>query len=388
VAIGNVVTSTDLKGMFQFTGITPPYDVALRTSVQLTYGWYFVGLTTATPVLQVNTPLGPTRGITYLTLTLANGPATFPPPNEYLGYSWGSIDGNFSTYVRGATDIESPTWYGPATAAGAAHVLRWMMDAASLPTTYVGYDTTSVNLVDGISSGFALDLAKTHPGTGALSGSVTLRSLTAPHNDVYVALPNNAYIKIVNEDRTVAQRDFNYKVPMGITGSSMVVCAQAGSSTDFPFSYAYKHGLSAGQTGVALAVPDPATPGVPGNGAAVSTSTDFSWTAPPGRQGPALYTLGIVLGNGSIFSQIRIVTAKTTARIPNFPAALGALVPPNTGGAWWVETSGSYTSVDAAATGSGFIDTFNADAIGIGRFDRDGTHSWSATHTLTTSASP
>jgi len=34
------------------------------------------------------------------------------------------------------------------------------------------------------------------------------------------------------------------------------------------------------------------------------------------------------------------------------------------------------------------IDTFDADAIAIGRFDRDGTHSWSATHTLTTSASP
>jgi hypothetical protein len=388
VAIGNVITSTDLKGMFQFTGITPPYDVAFRLTTPLTYGWFFVGLTTATPVLQVTTEMGPTRSINYLTLTLANAPPTFPPPNEYLGYSWGSLDGRFSTYVRGATDIESPTWYGPTTAVGAAHVLAWMMDAASLPTTYVGYDTTPVTLVDGVSSGLALDLTKTHPGTGALSGSVTLRSLATPHNDVYVALPNGAYIKIVNEDRTVAQRDFNYKVPMGITGSSMLVCAQAGSSIEFPFSYAYKHGLTPGQTGVALAVPDPATPGAPGNGAVVSSSTDFSWTAPAGQQGPALYTVGLELGDRSLFSHVRIVTSKMTARMPKFPAALGAIVPPSVSGVWWVETSDSYGSIDAAATGNGFIDTFDYDATAMGLLDRDGTHSWSATHTLTTSASP
>ncbi len=369
VAIGNTVTSTDAQGTFRVTGVTPPYDVALSVSTPLTYGWYFVGLTIPSPVLQVETEMGSHKGQTYLTLNMANAPAVFPPPNEFVGYSWGSPDGRFSTHARGNPDVEGPDWYGPATAVGAAHVLAWMMDAASLPTTYVGYDTT-------------------HPGTATLSGTVALRTLATPHNDAYVSLPKGAFIKIASEDRDPTKSTFSYNVPTGVTGATLTVCAQAGSWVNWPFSLAHKHGLSPGQAGVALAVPDAATLGIPGIGAVLSTSTDFSWSAPAGQQGPAFYIVSIEFGNSRPYNQVRIVTSKTTARMPKFPAALGPIVIPNVGGEWYVETLGSYGSVDAAATASGFIDPFDYSAGVIGLLDKDGTHSWSAPRSLMTSASP
>jgi hypothetical protein len=387
VAIGNVVTSTDAQGRFQVSNVTPPYDVALRVSEPLTYGWYFVGLTIPSPVLQVSTEARPARDQLYLTMNIANPPPNFPPANEYVGYSWGSQDGWFSKQVTGPQDIQLPSWTGPVMTVGAAHVLAWTMDAASLPTTYVGYDTTSVTLNEGATSEFSLDLTKTHPGTAALSGTFTLGALGTPHIDAYVALPKNASIKIASEDRLTSNRSFSYNVPTGVTGASVMVCAQAGSSITWPFSLAHKHGLSAGQTAVALTVPDPATLGVPGNNAVVSTSTDFSWTA-PGPSGSPLYILGFELGDVRPYTHVRIVTSKTTARIPKFPVALGPIVAASVGGVWWVETTGPYVSVDAAATASGFVGPFDYSASVIGPLDQDGTHAWSATRNLMISATP
>jgi len=388
VAIGNVVTSTDGQGRFQVTGVTPPYDVALRLSAPLTYAWYFVGLTIPSPVLQVSTEGGPLRGQTYLTLNMANAPVTFPAVNEFVGYSWGSPDGVFSTHVRGNPDDEGPDWYGPVTAVGAAHVLAWMMDVASLPTTYVGYDTASLTLQDGTTSQFSMDLTKTHPGTAALAGTVTSGTLAPSHNDAYVSLPKGAFIKIASEDRDPSKMAFSYNVPTGVPGATLAVCAQAGSSLTWPFSLAHKHGLSPGQTGVALAVPDAASLGAPGSGAVLSTSTDFSWSAPSGQQGPAFYIVALELGDTRPFTQVRIVTSKTMVRMPKFPVALGPIVVPSVGGEWYVETIGSFASVDAAATATGFIDTFDYSAGVVGPLDQDGTHSWSAPRSLSTSASP
>jgi hypothetical protein len=81
-----------------------------------------------------------------------------------------------------------------------------------------------------------------------------------------------------------------------------------------------------------------------------------------------------------------VATSKTTARIPKFPAAFGPIVTPSVSGGWWVETNGSFASVDAAATASGFIDPFDYSVIGP--LDTDGTHTWSVVRNLTTSASP
>jgi hypothetical protein len=167
-----------------------------------------------------------------------------------------------------------------------------------------------------------------------------------------------------------------------------MVCAQAGSWTTPPFSLAHKHGISAAQTGIALTVPDAASPIAPGASTTVSTSTDFSWSAPSGQQGPVLYTLGLAVGDSIPQTHIRVVTSKTTARIPKFPAAFGPIVTPSVSGGWWVETNGSFTSVDAAATASGFVDPFDHSATIVGPLDQDGTHTWSAARSLTISATP
>jgi len=207
---------------------------------------------------------------------------------------------------------------------------------ASLPTTYVGYDTASLTLQDGTTSQFSMDLTKTHPGTAALAGTVTSGTLAPSHNDAYVSLPKGAFIKIASEDRDPSKMAFSYNVPTGVPGATLAVCAQAGSSLTWPFSLAHKHGLSPGQTGVALAVPDAASLGAPGSGAVLSTSTDFSWSAPSGQQGPAFYIVALELGDTRPFTQVRIVTSKTMVRMPKFPVALGPIVVPSVGGEWYV----------------------------------------------------
>ncbi len=269
---------------------------------------------------------------------------------------------------------------------GPTHVLAWMLDAGNLPTTYVGYDTTSLTL-PGLAE-FSLDLTKTHPGTAAISGSFAVGTLGTPHIDAYVTLPKTAFLRIASEDRAVTNKNFTYNVPTGISGAGFMVCAQAGSWVNWPFSVAHKHGISAAQTGITLTVPDTASLGAPGANTTVSTSTDFSWSAPSGQQGPVLYTLGLAVGTSLPYTHIRIVTSKTTARIPKFPAAFGPIVTPSVSGDWWVETNGSFTSVDAAATASGFVDPFDYSASVVGPLDQDGTHTWSASRTLTVSATP
>jgi hypothetical protein len=386
VAIGNVVTATDAQGAFRVTGVTPPYDVALTVSDRLESGWYFVGLTVPSPVLQVNTEAGPRRGITTLRLDIANPPPTFPPPNESVGYSWGSPDGSAS-YLLDTPGIETgPSWNGPASTAIAAHVLAWMIDAKSMPTSYVGYDTTNLTLQDGVSTQFTLDLAKAHPGTSTVSGTITVGTLSTPHDDVYVTLPKGAYIKLASEDRDPANKNFTYNVPTGIAGEGIMICAQAGSWVNYPVAHAHKRAMP-GQTGIALTVPDPATLIAPGANAVVSTSTDFSWSAPAGQQGPILYTLHLTVGDSPPPNHVYVVTTNTTGRIPKFPAGLGAPLLPNVSGFWFVETS-PYASVDAAATAAGFIDPFDDSATPAGPLDTDGSHAWSASRTLKTSASP
>jgi hypothetical protein len=388
VAIGTTLTTTDAQGRFQVSGVTPPYDVALHLTDPLVYGWYFVGLTTPSPVLQVETRAPPPWLVIQVTLNIANAPAIFPPANEHVSFAWGSSDGWDSRDVTGPAINVYPDWTGPSMSVGPAHVLAWMLDAGNLPTTYVGYDTTSLPVKDQDVGDFSLDLTKTHPGTAAVSGSFALGTLGTPHIDAYVTLPKSAFIQIASEDRAATNKNFTYNVPTGITGAGFMVCAQAGSSNIWPFSVAHRRGISAAQTGIALTVPDAASVVAPGNNETVSTSTDFSWSPPSGQQGPVLYTLGLAFGNSLPYQHVRIVTSKTTARIPKFPAAFGPIVTPSVSGGWWVETNGSFTSVDAAATASGFVDPFDNSAGVVGLLDQDGTHTWSASRSLMTSATP
>ena len=129
---------------------------------------------------------------------------------------------------------------------------------------------------------------------------------------------------------------FTFTVPEGIPAAAAVTINAEGNgagSTSRRVS-----GIAPGSTGISIALPAPAQPIAPDDGATVGAGTDFTWNP----LGHAVHLLSLTGGPGEPF--VYIVTGAATARLPELPS--GSTYH------WFVAAIGPHDGIDAFAGGA------------------------------------
>jgi hypothetical protein len=138
-------------------------------------------------------------------------------------------------------------------------------------------------------------------------------------------------------------------VPTLAAGSITVAAAQ-GNYYSPPYSIVHKDGLAAGQTNIALQIADAPSLIAPAAGATgVNQSTLFRWSG----------TAKVFVWSVSFTNEYKgffVVTTEKQGQIATMPD--GPALAPNSPFTWWVETNGSYQSVDGATGTDGMLDSF------------------------------
>lgn len=373
ILLGSEQVQTDSSGAFTLTDVAEEYT--LRVLVPGTV-WVFQGLTRRDPTLQIYS--GRTPRSAYLEVTSAGATKG---TNDQLSLAVGAASGSYEYADIG---IDAPVtlsldWDGPATTAATVHGLLWTKNATTkLPVSYKAFDDQSIMLTDDVDATKTLSMAaKSGIGTGTLSGTATPVADGTRVNSVFVRYTSGGSIQIVND--TPKADAFSYVVPKNLaTGTTFTLAAWEGSY-DGPLGMVHKDGLAAdGATGT-LQIPAP--PVVVGPRAvAVDTSTSFKYGK--GAGGGATF-LVIIHRITTEAQKLCVVTAKTSFAVKDLVDSEFAF----TSGAdyeWWVETHGSFPSVDAMTGTNGFVDEFSMNYIRpVGTHPQDGTYAYTTTYALT-----
>ena len=355
VTIGATTATTDANGQFTIAGVTSPYDVAftittIANNSPASYGWLYKGLTRVDPTLEVWDAF-PDRSATELTVQVAGIDFGNYPAEQLTIVAHGGTDGAFSTDVSVANSLTDSSWYGPTATNMSGHALTWLRASSSfsaLPTSYLSYDTRNLSLADMGTSSVSFDLTNRTVPSGTITGTVTPSASGGDRiNGLYVRFPTNANIHIVR-DRS-QPTNFSYLVP-NVTGGSVTLAAEQGYWSTPPYAVAHRDDLSAGQTGIALTVPTASSLISPAAGATgVDASTLFRWS------GTAKVFLWSMVSDTD-YKNIFVVTTEQQGTIPTLPS--GPMLPANGACSWYVETSGSFQSVDEATGTGGMLDAF------------------------------
>jgi hypothetical protein len=352
VTIAGATVATDAQGQFSITGVSAPYSASLTVSSQRNntpahYGYVFEDLTRADPTLQVYAGT-PERGTT---LTIAIQNADFAEPTREALFAFASPDGAITAGLGSAqTMLVSPSWSGPATITGSAHallVLRAGTLSSDPPSAYEAHQATTLAMSDSVPATTGFDLSAQAIPVANLSGSVSGGNPAERSNLVSLRFADGVVLPLIDESEQTA--GFSYVVPV-LPGASLSVAAANGFTA--PFSVAHRENVAPGQTGVALAVPNPVTLGSPPRGAVVSEATPFVWSPVAQTASTFVWHLEFV----DTFTGMYIITNRTTVTLPEF--ADGLSVPPDTAVFWSVETHGDLPSVDAMTGPAGFLDPF------------------------------
>jgi len=378
VTIGATTVNTDANGQFTISGVMPPYDIALTITTitnnnAASYGWLYKGLTRVDPTLEVWEAF-PNRSTTEFAVHVGGIDFANYPNNQLTILGYGGSDGAFWTDVSTADSLKSSEWYGPTSTSMTGHALTWLRDASDLPTSYLSYDTQpTVSLTHSGNSSVSFDLTNRTVPSGTISGTVTPDPLGPNrHNGVYVRFSNNANLQITRDSSQPTS--FSYLVP-SITGATITVAAEQGDLWFAPYAVAHRNGLSPGQTGIALAVPTASSLTAPPSGTTgVNASTLFQWSG-----SAKVYLWSMV--SDTAYKSIFVMTTEKQGTIPPLPG--GPTLPPNGSCTWYVETSGSFQSVDEATGPDGMLDAFGTGQPS-GAWRGDGSFTRSARFNFTT----
>ncbi len=380
VSVGTESAVSDASGAFTIDA-PATYDLAftITTTVSNTpanIGWLFQGLTRRDPTLQIYN--GTQSRNTDVNFNVTG--VTFPlAATQSLAVDIAVKNGEDNlTLDVPMTDYGPVQWTGPASTQGFAHALLWTFSGAqSLPTKYTQTDSHAVTLTEGTPPTVSFALGTTvldpGPGSGTLKGTVSSPTTTNRENDVFVRFTDNAAIQVVKDGAPAAS--YSYVVP-SITGATITVAAATGDSFLTPYAVVHQDGLAMGQTAPLMTIPTAPSLVGPVDSATATSSTTFKWSGTPNVY---VFTVNFT----QTYDVMHIVTTKTQAPLPSF-AASSFTIPPGTDCTWFVETHGTYATVDAATTSSGFLDSM---AYGMVRGPRRGTGSYtdSETRSFTTS---
>lgn len=368
VSIGETTVLTDAQGRFSIADVPATYDLFAVVNPAIGggsgfYGWVYQGLTRRDPTIQVYRGVADRSANAHVTVT--NG--VFSDTSE-TRVAFGSPDGSSSMAPNSAevTILSGLSWYGPTTATGRAHALRWTVDDNGIPTAYDAY-------VDQIAAGTndeTIELPITFPNTAVtsaiISGTVTAATAAQRRNFVFARFTTNATMSLIGD--WDATDTFSYLVPS--LANSVITVAAAAGFTGEGYSVVHKD-VSPGTTGIALSIPAPPVATAPAPGTAVGPSSMFQWASDS-------KVFVFHAEDRELYRGLFVVTAQKQLKLPVFPAASFEL----RSGAdhyWDVEVHRSWQTVDQAAGSNGFQDAFaTREESPVGSLRGDGNYSVSA----------
>lgn len=383
VQIDAAQVSTDDKGVFSVGDVAATYDLSLLVEGD---GWVYQDLTRRDPTLQVYR--GHASHYTYVDVTSSNAVLA---TNDRLSLSAGMPTGTTEYAGIGVDSSVSlrPQWEGPTTTPSVIHGLEWTRSAATqLPVSYKAYDSKPLALADGVDATLTLNLVPKAIVSMPVTGSVTPRPTPIDDgsrtNSVFVRFKSGASIQVV--DHTPTSDGFSYVVPT-LADSSITVAAWEGSYYG-PLGMVHRDGLSPGDATGALKIPAPPsllTP--PGGATTVDETTTFSFKASPDNAGAFVVIIHSLDTNKRLF----IVTSRQ--KLTKLPSVVdGAWLLEHGSGAgtqsryeWWVETHGSFATVDAMTGPSGYVDEFGVEYITpVNLHHEDGTYTYTPVYEFRT----
>jgi hypothetical protein len=282
-----------------------------------------------------------------------------------------------------------PGWEGGTTTSSTIHGLEWTKSAATgLPTAYKAYDAKPLALTDGVDAMLTLAMAPkaiaSMPVTGSVTARVTPIGSGTRTNSVFVRFKSGASIQVVAD--TPTQAGFSYITPT-IADSSITVAAWEGSSYG-PLGMIHKDGLSPGDATGALDIPAPPALLAPQYGATqIDESSSFSFKGSVDNAGAFLVVIHSLATNRHLF----IVTSQQ--KLMQLPTAVdGAWALEHATGAnspseyeWWVETHGSFATVDDMTGPNGYFDEFGVNyTTPVDIHQQDGTYTFTPAYSFTT----
>jgi hypothetical protein len=353
---------TDTQGVFEVHDVPPTYDVSFVvewSSLRAErYGWVFQGLTRRDPTLQVYRALNEYGMNTDLRV---DGGA--PTDTQNLTLAVGSQHGTWEASEIPATGRDDARfyWTGPTATAATAHSLMWTYDSdTDLPTDYVSYDTFPIALDEGATTTQTINInvEATDITKGNISGTITDASAVAPINYGFLRFTSGATLELFEDSPGPAT--FSYLVP-SIPNASVSFAALDEDWVIEELALVHQEGVAPGTTNIALEIPKTPSLTAPadGDGTLVDDTTAFRFqNRQPGVGG--VVVMFEDRGNDP-YQGIFVVTSSTNFTIPKVLQG-GFGLRPGILHAWQVHAHGTFESVDAMASPSGYADAFSADA--------------------------
>jgi hypothetical protein len=358
VRIGDKSAQTDSDGHFTIDAAPVTYDAVLTiaTTIQNSaarLGWLFQGLTRRDPTLQVYRGTPDRTATTLITINNVSFPLS---SQQRIQMTWASPDGSFSTDLDAmTTNYLSPSWSGPNSSAGTAHAVLFNVSSnPELPTSYTAHSAQPFTLTDpGTDLPVMFDLSAEQLTTGSVAGSVTGQSNNR-ENRVYLRFADNSALELISTTPSAAT--FSYLVPNIPDATFTVVAEDENNGMNQGFTAAYADNVTAGQTGIALTLPEIPVLDAPGNGKQnVDGTTLFQW------EGSAKVFLLCANSNDN-YDVACVLTSKKQSKLPFAPVT--DLTPAaNSNYSWAVEVHGDFASVDDAAGGDGYLSAYSSGAI-------------------------
>ena len=358
VEVNGTEVLTNAQGEFVVDDVAETYDVSfvvewssLRPEIN---GWVFQGLTRRDPTLQVYRALNEYGMPTNL---LPEGGA--PTDTQNLTVAVGSQHGTFQwDHIPAAgTNPARFYWSGVTATAATAHGLMWTYDdATDLPTEYVSYDTFPIALDESAPvQTININVEPTAITQGTISGTVTDASPFAPINYGFLRFTSGATIELFEDIPGPAT--FSYLVP-SIPNASVTVAALDEDWEAEELALIHREGVALGTTNIDLEIPRTASLTAPADGEdMVDDTTSFRYT---NRQ-PGVGAVVVMFEDRTDWRSIFVVTSSTDFTIPKVLQG-GFGLSPGTPHAWQVQTHGTFASVDAMASPTGYADAFSRDA--------------------------
>ena len=341
VGIGQKTAVTGTDGRFSISGVVPPYDLNVVLAGTSIFAGRYEGLTRADPTIVFLWLFSTGEPNTATIAGTVSGGDTIGTAGLFTTTFFTTTDVRFDFTAIGITSRNNPftlpvSWFGPESISGTVHVLQFRSPrAGEPPTSFTGYGTHTGLAVtrDGAVEG--ADVALTAPANATIGGTVAPPDgFTVTEKTLGLEISGLTTVPLGHVE--TADTDFAFTVPEGIPAVPAVTATaeRVGTGT----TTRQVSGISPRTTDVSVALPTPALPVSPDDGAhAVISETELVWT-------PLEHAVHfLVLNGGPGAPQVYIVTAGSTAHVPDLPS--GSTYQ------WLVAAFGPFDGIDAFASG-------------------------------------
>jgi hypothetical protein len=349
VQIGAEQVSTSDDGTFTVKDAAGTYDASLLIEQ---VGWVYQDLTRRDPTLQVYSALNSRD--TWVQVGFKNGKLG---TNEVISVAFGTPTGTTEDNGVGTDDTfpMTPDWDGGPTTSATGHSLYWTINPTTkLPVSYKGYDAQAITLNSEIDTAtMTFDLAAKVIAGKAVTGTAVPYGQGDRHNSVFMRFTSGASIQVVDDQP--AANAFTYMTPTLAT-SSITFAAWEGSPLG-PLGLIHKDGLKPGDAVGTLDIPAPPRLTKPLN-LAKNVDPTGPFVYQPSADNSGTFVVTITMPDAAV----HVVTHRTSFPFPNVVDNAFVL----TAGVdyyWYVETHGSFKTVDEMTGPTGFVDDFSKNYV-------------------------